>query len=155
MPELTAERFLKLPGRPGRWYRTGDLAHRDEAGQLHYVGRQDDQVKIRGFRIELGEIDHALRAVPWLGDAAAVVQRTARGEPALAACIVTEHAADLRDAADDRQNEALLDRLRKELAAVLPDHMLPGRVVRLDRLPLNSNGKTDRRALAEDLSRRS
>ncbi|MEU9350966.1 amino acid adenylation domain-containing protein [Streptomyces griseoloalbus] len=141
-PGLTAERFLSLPHRPGRWYRTGDLAHADATGHLHYVGRKDDQVKIRGFRIELGEVDHALRAVPWIGDAAAVVQSTARGEPILTACVVTEHP------------EGLLDRLCKELASVLPEHMLPGRVVRLDRLPLNTNGKTDRRALTEDLSRR-
>lgn len=52
------------------------------------------------------------------------------------------------------QTDGLLDRLCKELASVLPEHMLPGRVVRRDRLPLNTNGKTDRRALAEDLSRR-
>ncbi|MFJ5294416.1 amino acid adenylation domain-containing protein [Streptomyces sp. NPDC088348] len=155
MPELTAERFLTLPDRPGRWYRTGDLAHTDADGQLHYVGRKDDQVKIRGFRIELGEIDHALRAVPWIGDAAAVVQSTARGEPVLAACVVTKHATDHRGGTADRHSDALLDRLRKELAAVLPDHMLPGRVVRLDRLPLNTNGKTDRRALVDDLSQRS
>ncbi|GGX75514.1 amino acid adenylation domain-containing protein [Streptomyces hiroshimensis] len=154
MPELTAERFLTLPGRPGRWYRTGDLAHTDEAGRLHYVGRQDDQVKIRGFRIELGEIDHALRALPWIADAAAVVQNTPRGESALTACVVSRYGAGHPDSAQDGRDEALLGRLRKELAAVLPDHMLPGRVVRLDRLPLNTNGKTDRRALSDDLSRR-
>ncbi|QNP66632.1 amino acid adenylation domain-containing protein [Streptomyces genisteinicus] len=155
MPGLTAERFVTLPGRPGRWYRTGDLGHTDGAGQLHYVGRRDDQVKIRGFRIELGEIDHALRAVPWIGDAAAVVQHTARGEPVLAACVVPGHTAEGEAGAGGRPAGGLLDRLRKELAAALPEHMLPGRVVCLDRLPLNANGKTDRRALAEDLSRRS
>ncbi|MFF8614376.1 amino acid adenylation domain-containing protein [Streptomyces sp. NPDC015350] len=135
----TNERFLHVPGQTGRWYRTGDLGFADEAGGLHYIGRKDEQTKIRGFRIELGEVDHAMRALPWVRDAAAVVHRTARDEPILTAFVVPEPGA----APDTRT------RLRGDLAARLPEHMIPVRVVTLERLPRNSSGKTDRRALAE------
>ncbi|MCX4521961.1 amino acid adenylation domain-containing protein [Streptomyces anulatus] len=136
--EMTNERFLRLPGRTGRWYRTGDLAFADATGGLHYIGRKDEQTKIRGFRIELGEIDHAMRALAWVRDAAAVVQRTARDEPVLTAFVVPDH-----DAAPE-----VRARLRGDLAARLPEHMIPVRVVTLEQLPRNSSGKTDRRALA-------
>lgn len=135
---MTNERFLRLPGRTGRWYRTGDLAFADATGGLHYIGRKDEQTKIRGFRIELGEIDHAMRALAWVRDAAAVVQRTARDEPVLTAFVVPDH-----DAAPE-----VRARLRGDLAARLPEHMIPVRVVTLEQLPRNSSGKTDRRALA-------
>lgn len=135
-PELTAKRFLSLPDRPGRWYRTGDFGHVDEDGCLRFTGRQDDQVKVRGFRIELGELDHAARGLPWVADAAAVVQSSVRGEPVLALFVVcTEPVPDLRQ------------RVRAALAERLPEHMVPVRVVGLPRLPRNANGKRDRRAL--------
>jgi amino acid adenylation domain-containing protein len=140
-PERTAERFITLAGRPGRWYRTGDLGFSDADGELHYVGRRDDQVKVRGFRIELGEIDHAMRRLGWIADAAAVVRESARGEQLITAFVVpaTGTVSDSR---------VLLTRLRAGLAEALPEHMLPGKLVCLDRLPLNPNGKTDRGALS-------
>ncbi|WP_158073514.1 amino acid adenylation domain-containing protein [Actinophytocola xanthii] len=136
-PELSASRFLEVPDRPGRWYRTGDFGHLDPEGDIRFHGRRDDQVKIRGFRIELGELDHAARALSWVTDAAAVVDTSARGEPVLVLFVVTPEAgADLRG------------RVRAELATWLPDHLLPARVVRVGELPTNTNGKRDRRALS-------
>jgi acyl-coenzyme A synthetase/AMP-(fatty) acid ligase len=140
-PELTAQRFHHLPGRPGRWYQTGDLGSVDEDGTLRCLGRRDEQVKIRGHRIELGEIDHALRAIPWLRDGAVVASSAGRGELLLTAFVVPSSTMDV-------SGTALLDRLRAELAARLPGYLLPARVERVDRLPRNANGKTDRRALA-------
>jgi amino acid adenylation domain-containing protein len=136
-PDLTAARFVTLPSRNGRWYRTGDLGVADEHGVLHYVGRLGDQVKIRGLRIELGEIDGALRQVPWVRDGTVVVKDSPRGEPVLVACVTT--------AAAERFG---LAELRAAMAQLVPEYMLPNRVVYLDSLPQNANGKTDRRALA-------
>ena len=141
-PELTARRFLSLPGRPGRWYRTGDFGYVGAEGGLRYVGRQDDQVKVRGFRIELGELDHAARALPWIADAAAVLGESARGEPVLTLFVVTT--AEVPD---------LRERVRRALRERLPEHMVPGAVVGLPRLPRNTNGKRDRRALRDLLAR--
>ncbi|WP_176308613.1 amino acid adenylation domain-containing protein [Micromonospora sp. NBS 11-29] len=143
-PELTAERFVTLPDRPGTWYRTGDLGRLDPGGGLRYVGRMDEQVKIRGFRIELGEIDFAMRSVGWVRDAACVVHTSALGEPMLTAFVVSADAGALPP-------ERMLAGLRAELAARLPAHMLPNRVVAVPVLPLNANGKTNRRALAAEL----
>jgi amino acid adenylation domain-containing protein len=136
-PELTAERFLELPGRAGRWYRTGDFGYPDEAGELHFIGRRDSQVKIRGHRVELGEIEHAARELAWVADAAVTqVPAGPGGEPVLALFVVA--ATELPDPRE---------RARRDLAAVLPAHMLPGRVLAVPRLPQNANGKCDRAAL--------
>ena len=141
-PVLTTSRFRRVPHLPGAWYQTGDLAFADPDGAIHYVGRRDEQVKVRGHRIELGEVDHALRGVAWIRDGATVVHNSARGEPTLAVFVVPVDGLS----SDGR---ALLPRLRDVLARRLPDYMLPNQAVVVDRLPLNSNGKTDRRALSE------
>ena len=140
-PELTAQRFGTISGRAGRRYRTGDLGRMSADGVLHYLGRADDQVKVRGLRIELGEIDCALRRIPWVRDAAAIVEHSTRGDAMITACVVP---------VDDTSAEcATLGDLRAALARMVPDYMLPGTMTVVDRLPQNANGKTDRRALAE------
>ncbi|MGW2640689.1 amino acid adenylation domain-containing protein [Streptomyces sp. NPDC001348] len=135
-PELTAARFPTGPdGR--RYYRSGDWAVAGEDGRLYYVGRMDGQVKLRGFRIELGEIEQQLRTVPGVSQAACVVEPAgpAGGAERLTACLVADRAV-----APSRA-------VREALAARLPAHMLPQRLVYLDRLPLTDHGKLDRRAL--------
>ncbi|MEU0878094.1 non-ribosomal peptide synthase/polyketide synthase [Lentzea sp. NPDC005914] len=126
-PGLTASRFIANPFGPGRLYRTGDLARWRADGNLEYLGRADHQVKIRGFRIELGEIEAVLH--PAL-DQVAVIAKDQR----LIAYVV---------------GDAPVDELRARAAAALPEHMVPSAFVRLDRLPLNNNGKLDVRALPE------
>jgi amino acid adenylation domain-containing protein len=136
-PDLTAERFVEEDSPAGRvrYYRTGDWATRDADGGLHFVGRRDDQVKLRGFRIELGEVEAALRQVSGVQAAACAVTRTSAGAAQLVACVVAEKAVD-----------ALPD-VRRELAAVLPAHMIPQRVAWVSQLPLAPTGKLDRSAL--------
>ncbi len=136
-PELTAARFIPDPfsaDSSDRLYRSGDLAQRLENGEIEYLGRIDDQLKIRGFRIELGEIETALRQHPAIRDA--VVNPVGEGDDTtLVAYVVPVHDAPSAD------------ELRVFLAPSLPAYMVPSAFVTLDSIPLNTNGKTDRRAL--------
>ncbi|WP_330310506.1 amino acid adenylation domain-containing protein [Streptomyces sp. NBC_00523] len=135
-PGATARAFVPDPdGPPGaRRYRTGDRVRRRADGQLEFLGRLDGQVKVRGFRVEPGEVEAALTALPGVADA--VVH--ARGDR-LVAHVVPAPDASAPDPA----------RLRAELAAVLPPHLVPGAWAVLDRLPLTPNGKVDRAALPD------
>lgn len=146
-PELTAERFLPDPsGDPdARRYRTGDLVRWTADGKLEFRGRADDQVKIRGFRVEPEEVSRVLNALGTVGEAVVVARRNDRGEAYLAA-----YAVSAAQAPDDRQ--ALADRLAEELAARLPEYLVPRAWRVLPALPLTGNGKLDRSALpAPDL----
>ncbi|WP_084487413.1 non-ribosomal peptide synthetase [Nocardia sienata] len=142
----TAGRFVADPIHPGqRMYRTGDLVRHRPEGGLEYLGRADDQVKIRGYRVEIGEVETALRDLPGISAAAAIVQR--HGESAgLVGFVVPESGTPVDPA-----------RMRAALAEVLPAYMVPGRLVTLRELPVNANGKLDVRALsglAEELRAR-
>ncbi|MFD2415903.1 non-ribosomal peptide synthetase [Amycolatopsis pigmentata] len=136
-PDLTAERFVPDPFRPGeRMYRTGDLARWLPNGDAVYVGRRDDQVKVRGFRVEPGEVEATLLAVPGVREAAVLVDRD--GEPRLLAGVASD-----KGWTPHEWREALADRL--------PDYMIPSTIAEFDRLPLSRNGKLDREALLENI----
>ncbi|MGU9810219.1 non-ribosomal peptide synthetase [Pseudomonas sp. LF052] len=139
-PLRTAQVFVPNPfGAPGaRLYRTGDLARRRSDGVLEYVGRIDHQVKIRGYRIELGEIEARLHEQPQVRDAAVGVQEGVNGK----------HLVGYLVAADESLNPSdRLDRIKQRLRAELPEYMVPLHWLWLERLPLNANGKLDRKAL--------
>ncbi|CAD5274525.1 MULTISPECIES: non-ribosomal peptide synthetase [Halomonadaceae] len=140
--DLTAERFVADPFAQGeRLYRTGDLVRWREDGQLEYLGRLDYQVKIRGLRIELGEIEAELLSQPEVRESVVVAQDGSGGSR-LVAYMVPQAGSELDTAL-----------LREALGQKLPDYMVPGVLVSLDALPLNANGKIDRKALPEpDLS---
>ncbi len=131
---LTAERFIPDPfGPPGaRLYRTGDVARWRSDGVLDYVGRADHQVKIRGFRIELGEIEARLQAQYGVRAAVVVAREAGAGRQ-----LVGYVSGEALDGAA----------LKTALSPVLPDYMVPARIVVLERLPLTPNGKIDRKAL--------
>jgi amino acid adenylation domain-containing protein len=137
-PDLTAERFLPDPffAAGERMYRTGDLARLRDDGAIEYLGRIDDQVKIRGFRIELGDIAAVLSRHPSLGASHIAVQEDGERGKRLIAYAVPRSGETLTPAD-----------LRAHLAANLPDFMLPKAIIILASLPLNANGKIDRRAL--------
>ncbi|MFJ8189259.1 amino acid adenylation domain-containing protein [Streptomyces sp. NPDC096094] len=134
-PELTAERFVTAPGGPGRAYRTGDLVRHLPDGRLEYLERIDGQIKLNGYRIELGEVETALRRLPGVTAAVAVVREDRPGERRLAGYLVGP--AGPLDAAG----------LRAALGERLPAYMVPSALVALPRLPLTPNGKVDRKAL--------
>ncbi|MFE6775879.1 non-ribosomal peptide synthase/polyketide synthase [Streptomyces sp. NPDC057702] len=150
---LTAQRFVADPfGPPGaRVYRTGDLVSRGPDGQLRYHGRGDDQVKIRGFRVELGEIVTALTRSPRVRTAAVVVRADGAGPQRLVGYLVpaerpgADHAAE--PVSPDRPPLVDTDALRAELAASLPEHMVPAALVVVAGLPVTANGKLDQAAL--------
>jgi amino acid adenylation domain-containing protein len=132
-PELSAARFVPDPwGSAGsRLYRSGDLGRYLASGEVKHLGRADFQVKVRGFRIELGEIAAALG-----------------GHPRVREAVVVLHQDMLVGYWVARQGEAPeVSALREHLRAELPEHMVPARLIRLDRLPLTAHGKIDRRAL--------
>jgi amino acid adenylation domain-containing protein len=141
-PDLTAERFVPDPFGPirgTRLYRTGDLARYRSDGVVEYVGRVDQQVKLHGNRIELGEIEAVLRQQPGIRDAAVVLREDESGARRLVGYVVPGGPAD----------GLVIETLRQQLRAQLPEYMVPAAIVALEALPLNPNGKVDRRALPE------
>jgi amino acid adenylation domain-containing protein len=139
LEELTAERFLSDPfsGRAGaRLYRTGDLARFLPDGNVEFLGRMDEQVKIRGYRIEPAEIEKILQGHPGLAGSAVGIRTGQDGARILVGFLVAAEGETL-SAAD----------LRRWLLERLPEYMIPTQFVRLEALPLNVNGKVDRKAL--------
>ncbi len=135
--DLTADRFVADPWATGeRMYRTGDVVRWNASDELEYVERADFQVKVRGFRIELGEIEAGLRELSGIREAAVTAHTDAHTGTRLVAYLVAD--ADIDTAT---VNDAL--------ARTLPSYMVPSAYVVLDALPLNANGKLDRKALPE------
>src|SRR5579864_6169859 len=137
-PDLTAERFVPNPfcNSGGRMYRTGDRVRWREDGQIEFLGRTDQQVKVRGYRIELAEIEAALLNCSGIGQAAVIVREDRKGEKRLVAYVVPAVGRSLNAA-----------ELRESLTHKLPNYMVPASITVLSSLPLNSNGKLDRKRL--------
>ena len=143
-PDLTAARYLPDPfsGRAGeRMYKTGDRV-RLQTGKatplIEFLGRVDYQIKLRGFRIELGEIEARLMSHPSISKAVVVHNRESE-----------RLVAYLEPVAGANPDEIEPHQLRLFLLESLPDYMTPAAFMVLDRLPLNANGKIDRKALPE------
>ncbi|MFJ3219856.1 AMP-binding protein [Kitasatospora sp. NPDC086801] len=124
-------RFAEIDGR--RWYRTGDRVRRLGNGDLAYLGRLDAQVQVQGVRVELAEIDHAVRSCEGVVEAATVARQAARGLE-----LVVFYTGVPTSPAE----------LSRQLKRILPAATLPRHYHHVDELPLNSNRKVDRRALA-------
>ncbi len=137
-PELTAEKFVTHPFRPGeRMYRTGDLGRFRLDGTIEWLARMDDQVKLRGFRIELGEIEAVLRQHPGIRQAIVDIRASKSGDQRLVAYLVGENGGPDISA------------MRSFLKSKLPEYMLPAVFVTLDTLPVSANGKLNRSALPD------
>jgi pyochelin synthetase len=139
-PELNSTKFISDPFSTGtgrRLYRTGDLGRYLPDGNIEFLGRIDQQIKINGFRVELGEIETSLARHPDLAESVVTVQDGVAGSKRLVAFVVLREGSILTD-------HGLIESLRREL----PEYMVPSKIVRMRNLPLNSNGKVDRSALA-------
>ncbi|WP_444546333.1 non-ribosomal peptide synthase/polyketide synthase [Archangium lansingense] len=135
--ELTAERFVPSPfGEGERLYRTGDRARWRKDGSLEYLGRGDEQVKVRGHRIELGEVEAGLLGQPGVREALVVVREDVPGDKRLVAYAVAKDGQVLEGA-----------EVRAALGRKLPAYLVPQAVVVLEQLPLQPNGKVDRKGL--------
>jgi non-ribosomal peptide synthetase component F len=138
-PALNGERFVSVAGMDGNhWYRTGDLVREDDRGCLHYAGRADNQVKVRGYRVELQEIDHALRRAAGTEHGTAIAWPIKNGSAEGIVAFVAHSTVPRSD---------ILSGCR----AMLPSYMVPTAIHIIDELPLNANGKIDRKALAQRL----
>ena len=135
-PGRTAEHFVPDPSGGGRrLYQTGDRVRQRNEGVLEFLGRGDSQVKVRGFRVEPGEVEAALCSLPGVRDGAVAVHRNREGSASLVGHVVVEEGFTLEN-------------LETSLSDRLPGYMVP-RLVAADALPLDANGKVDRRSLAE------
>jgi len=137
MPDLTNKKFIPNPFMHcEKMYRTGDLVKWLPDGNIEFLGRIDDQVKILGYRIELHEIEARLLEMESVNDAVVLVREDDNESKCLCAYITS--------------NERLeYQQIRKHLLTTLPDYMVPSYYVQLDRLPVTSSGKVDRKALPE------
>jgi amino acid adenylation domain-containing protein len=139
-PDLTAEKFVLNPFSNGsgsaKLYRTGDRVRLLPNGEIEFLGRLDDQIKIRGYRVELDEISAVLNWHPEVKASAVIVSGANREEKRLIAYLVLA-----------RQSQSTANAFREFLQQRLPDYMIPATFVRVDTLPLTSNGKVDRAAL--------
>jgi amino acid adenylation domain-containing protein len=140
--ELTAQKFISNPFKENSQeclYRTGDKVRYLSDGTIEIIGRIDNQVKIRGFRIELGEIEEKLSQHPAVKQIVVIAREDVPGDKRLVAYVVLH-------SSQESEPESISE-LRHFLKQQLPDYMIPSSFVVLEALPLNPNGKVDRRAL--------
>ncbi len=137
-PELTDEKFIDNPfEQNGKLYKSGDLVRMLPNGDMEYLGRIDHQVKIRGFRIELGEIEHKLITHPSVKEAVVIAREDKDGGKYL--CAYVSCTGEI----------AVATELREHLSKDLPGYMVPSYFIQIDKLPLTSNGKVDKKSLPE------
>ena len=158
-PELTAERFLLIRDNiqegtvglaplvgaaHGKRYRTGDLCRWLPDGNIEFLGRTDEQVKVRGFRIELGEIENHLLSHEAVKETKVIAKEDENREKYLVAYVVLQSVSSPPPA-----EPFTVSVLREHLAARLPHYMNPSYFILLEKMPLTSSGKIDRKSLPE------
>ncbi|WP_434599533.1 amino acid adenylation domain-containing protein [Streptomyces sp. A5-4] len=128
-------RFCELPAYPGiRAFRTGDFGRWNDRGELVFLGRRDNQIQIHGNRVELGEVEASLSSVPGILAATVLPLAAVSGPPTVAAVYTSNERLEPAD-------------VRARLALRLPGYMVPGRILRVDALPITLHGKIDREAV--------
>ena len=129
----TKFKVLNIKGEKERLYSTGDISFYDASGYVCYIGRRDNQVKIRGYRIELDEIQNAILSINEIKNCVAIVKDTKLGEKIFA--YYTSN------------NKVDVNKVYELLYAKLPKYMVPAGIMQLKEMPINRNGKLDRKAL--------
>ena len=137
-PEKTKEAFVQNPlnqAVPELIYRTGDVVKYNERGEIIYLSRKDFQIKHMGHRIELGEIETAVSSLP---------------EISLNCCLYDEKRQKIVLFIEEELEKAYIN---KKISHLLPEYMLPNKVVRVEKMPINANGKIDRVKLKEYIAK--
>jgi len=135
--DITERSFVRNPfNHDETIYRTGDLARWTSDGSIDYLGRVDHQVKIRGYRIEPGEIESVMTSIDGIRESVVVDRSDSQGDIYLAGYYVTDKEVSASD-------------LKESMRVRLPEYMIPSRFMKLNEIPLNPNGKVERRALPE------
>jgi D-alanine--poly(phosphoribitol) ligase subunit 1 len=140
-PDLTSRAFYEVNGM--RAYRTGDAGHYQD-GLLFFDGRMDFQIKLHGYRIEIGDVEANLQALTIVQDAVVIPAMKNGQADYLAAFVI------LKTRPNDSDFE-IMRGLKRELSERLPDYMIPRKFIFLEGFPMTTNGKADRRKLAEML----
>lgn len=133
-PEKTREAFVQNPLSPyyhDIMYRTGDLVKRNELDEIEYVGRKDFQIKHMGYRIELGEIENAAMTLEHMKRVCCLYDKKRQ-------VIILLYEGQLSQ-----------EQVKESMKSKVPEYMVPGKVVQLEEMPMNANGKIDRRLLGE------
>jgi surfactin family lipopeptide synthetase A len=135
--ELTRERFIDSPFHENeRLYKTGDIGRWLPDGNVEFLGRIDDQVKIRGFRIELDEITHVIRKYDAIQDAVVLTRKGNTGDLELVCYFISPEMPDIKA-------------LKSFLGSLLPEYMVPGAYIRMDKFPITGSDKIDKKKLLE------
>ena len=143
-PALTEEKFIENPfGPKGRIYATGDLGRWLPDGNLDFMGRKDHQVKLRGYRIELGEVEAKICKLSATLNTAVLLKGDDPSSQKLVAYLVLKNNASLT-----------IGQLQDQLSKTLPAYMIPAAMVLMDKMPLTTAGKIDRKALPEPSRKR-
>ncbi|WP_428742645.1 amino acid adenylation domain-containing protein [Tenacibaculum sp.] len=133
---LTAEKFL-INNDFVREYKTGDLGKWLPNGSIEFIGRKDNQVKIRGYRVELGEIENTIQNYSTVESAAVLVVKNEEEIDELVTYLVTGEDFDILE-------------VRRYLNSRLPSYMIPAKYIKIDEMPLNTNGKINKKILHEE-----
>ncbi|MCW8928795.1 MAG: amino acid adenylation domain-containing protein [Gammaproteobacteria bacterium] len=143
---LTNEKFVAnvfAPNKSKKLYRTGDMARFLSNGNVQFVGRADNQIKLRGYRIELGEIENRLKTLPFILESVVSVFEEENNKQ-LIAYVSIDH--ELIESNGINRDTSFY---REKLSGLLPDYMVPGVFIELDKLPLLPNGKLDKKSLPD------
>lgn len=139
-PEQTQKAYSRNPfcseSDYSKMYHTGDIVRFMNDGNVDFVGRNDGQVKIRGFRIELSEVEKVIREYDGITDATVIAKKLPAGGMCINAYIVSNGKIDI-------------DSLNKFIAERKPPYMVPAATMQIEKIPLNVNGKVDKRKLPE------
>jgi amino acid adenylation domain-containing protein len=168
-PKLTAEKFINnlylhekdwkeknKKDKRTRLYKTGDLVRYLADGNIEFVGRNDDQIKIRGFRVELGEIESKLTEHPAIKQCVVLCKEREENKYLVAYYVIRGSGLEIRDSSKKKQPtissskpQVSSSEIRTHLSKRLPDYMVPTCFVELEEFPLNTSGKTDKKALPD------
>ncbi|MEG1067594.1 MAG: D-alanine--poly(phosphoribitol) ligase subunit DltA [Anaerovoracaceae bacterium] len=124
-------------------YRTGDEGYMED-GILHFCGRMDSQIKFHGYRIELGDIEANLMELPSVQGAVVVTRKSGEKIRNLVGFVICDKLSDMTDFKRGQE-------IREQLKVKLPEYMVPKKIVFVDKFPMTTNGKVDRRKMEESV----